>query len=140
MSFRRIPRIVNMKLKRDYGDLEWRTLHGNTVFWKDLEDRHLANIYAYFHSNPSKRQSFVYRHPKALAWLKQEAKRRKIMHLLKNVVEYGPYPYRDPYDGFWMVWDNDAQRAVSVMDCDVEKLPPDVRDEMAVLGLIGGLD
>lgn len=140
MSFRRIPTIVKMQLKRDYGDLVWRTLHGEEVLWRDLKDRHLANIYSFFHSNPSKRQSFVHRNPKALAWLKQEAKRRKIMHLLKNAVEYGPYPYLCQYTGEWLVFDSDIGRVVSVLDYDWGRLPPDARNELEVLDLLGGLE
>lgn len=128
-----------MQLKRDYSNLLWRTVHGDEVFWKDLEDRHLANIYAYFHSNPSKRQSFVSRNPQAVAWLKQEAKRRKITHLLKNAVKYGPYPYRDPYTGEWLIFDSDLGRVISVLDYDIDRLPPEARDELRVLDLIGGL-
>lgn len=129
-----------MNSKRDYGDLQWHTLNGDTIYWRDLTDRHLANIYAYFHSKPSKRQSFVARNPKAVAWLKQEAKRRKITHLLKNAVKYGPYPYQCRYSGEWLVWDNDIGRVVSVYDVEIEKLPPDVRDEVEVRKLLGGLD
>lgn len=128
-----------MKQKRDYGGLEWCTIHGERSAWKDVEDRHLANIYAYLRARPERKKRLLKKYPGAMAWLRQEASRRGITHLFRNAVEYGPYPYRDPHFG-WVVFDQDINQTVSVLECDVELLPPEARAELQVLGYLGVLD
>jgi hypothetical protein len=127
-----------IKKRFDYSDMAWRTITGDVVFWRDLEDRHLANIYGYFQSSPERKKSFSRRHPGALTWLKQEAKRRGISHLIRSVLQYGPYPYFDTKHQQWMVYDADARTLVAVSDYDMDRIPPDARDEIVVRKLLTG--
>lgn len=131
-----------MRTKRnipDYSTVAWRTVTGEDIYWRDLDDRHLANIYGYFYVNTHRYRTFSDSFPFALEWLQQEAERRGISYMLDAVIKYGPYPYFDTNNGAWMIYDRQngfVPLYHYVQDYGMKLLPPDVRDEVRVRFLL----
>ena len=123
-----------MRTKRtipDYSDMPWRTVTGDELLWRNLDDHHLANIYGYFVAHPNRYDDFSEDYPYALEWLKQEATRRGKLHLIESVLEYGPYPFFNESEGAWFIYDA-GEGCVPIEDYvdtyGLDAIPPDVRD------------